>query len=1125
MLGYCRRALIVIFACLALLFASAGGATASTVPADLESHVPLLWNPLFGVNIHNVYWDSDWDARNPGFSRGSIDAAVQALTKADYFERTAQYGVPARNFTGHSDALGVCGSDPGTSISQVAVYAFMTCETTVPLFGLPDGIYNVFVPSRTTIDNGMCTSYRAYHTLTGQLGVPPTPVYFAVIPLACYSNVASLMSGVSHEDAEILTDPAVGLGWYDTDSAPQGFPSSLFDLIDKAIHDPVGLIQIFMQMHSEAGDICEASSPYPGVPGDFASVPSTPYGIDMELASYWSNQDHACVIGDSRVVEASFQAVGLPAGAGSVLVDNYLRPIGYTHSIRENVPFTFDAAVTVGGVRYVTAGGTCSGTVQFPADSTSPSTQNRTYTCLYRRQGFGTGAIAYSDGCALHALPRNDDGSFGPYPLPFALNFFGTTYASVFVNNNGNVTFDGPMTTYTPFPLTTTNRVVIAPFFGDVDTRAARSSVVTWGETTFEGRRAFCVLWADVGVGYYSFQTDKLNSFQLLLVDRSNGDFDIVMNYDQIQWETGQASGGVDGLGGSSARVGYSNGVAASSLELPGSAVNGALLDSSPSGLVHDSRGSTQLGRYVFPVRNGRPPAGGGIGGQVTDPSGAPVAGALVQVCPSAGGTCVWNGFTSSLGLYDATGIADGVYTVTAFPPAGSNLIPQSSGPVAVAGGAHVGTNIQLEGPKPPPPGTTISPSHPGGDGVPIVYWHDPLQLRTQGCPGGTASYAITNLPDVYALGYLAEGPAGVYTATVPALYPSHGFATVGITIHCPDGSAEHVLFDIYIDPSGMVETTTGQPLAGATVTLYRSDTPTGTFVPVPDGSPIMAPSNRQNPDATDAAGHFGWNVITGYYRVRASHPGCHAPGDASQNYVETAVLEIPPPATNLVLRLECAPIDTVAPTTSASVSPEPNAAGWNRSDVTVTLHAVDQAGGSGVESLIWSAAGAGASPEQTVTGDAATIPVSAEGTTTISYQARDLAGNLEAVQTLLVRLDKTAPTVTCSTDPNALWPPNHRLVAVTASVTVTDAVSGPNGFTLVSATSSEPDDGLGDGDTANDVQDWNPGTADTAGSLRAERSGTGGGRTYTLTYGGADVAENTATCAAAVAVPHDHSN
>ena len=80
---------------------------------------------------------------------------------------------------------------------------------------------------------------------------------------------------------------------------------------------------------------------------------------------------------------------------------------------------------------------------------------------------------------------------------------------------------------------------------------------------------------------------------------------------------------------------------------------------------------------------------------------------------------------------------------------------------------------------------------------------------------------------------------------------------------------------------------------------LYRSDDGSpGSFVLVPDGSAIMSPVNRANPDVTDAAGHFGWDVITGYYVVRAEAPDCFAPGDPLQLFVESPALTIPPPVT-----------------------------------------------------------------------------------------------------------------------------------------------------------------------------------------------------------------------------------
>jgi hypothetical protein len=229
----------------------------------------------------------------------------------------------------------------------------------------------------------------------------------------------------------------------------------------------------------------------------------------------------------------------------------------------------------------------------------------------------GAAAVQALAGCTADSLPANDDGSTALVALPFSINFFGTTYNGAYVNNNGNVTFEGPLATFTPFGLVGTETVIIAPFFADVDTRGPGSGVVRYGATNFGGRTTFCVNW--VNVGYYNSRDDKLNSFQLLLIDRSDvgpGDFDVIFNYDQVQWETGGASGGTDGLGGSSARAGYSNG-STTSLELPGSAVNGAFLDTSPSGLARNSRGSFVTGRYIFEVRNGVAPTGGSISGTV----------------------------------------------------------------------------------------------------------------------------------------------------------------------------------------------------------------------------------------------------------------------------------------------------------------------------------------------------------------------------------------------------------------------------------------------------------------------------------------------------------------------------
>jgi hypothetical protein len=220
----------------------------------------------------------------------------------------------------------------------------------------------------------------------------------------------------------------------------------------------------------------------------------------------------------------------------------------------------------------------------------------------------GSNAIRNVAGFNANQLPPNDDGSTpGRVPLGFTANFFGTNYDSVFVNNNGNITFDRALPNYTPFGLTATRTVIVANFFADIDTRVANT--VKYGTGTVDGRAAFGV--NSIGVGYFREHADKLNDLQLILIDRSDtgpGNFDIEFNYNRVQWETGDASGGRGGIGGTPVRIGYSNGTGApgTSFELPGSGVSGAFLDSNPStALIRRSLNSNEPGRYMFFVRNG----------------------------------------------------------------------------------------------------------------------------------------------------------------------------------------------------------------------------------------------------------------------------------------------------------------------------------------------------------------------------------------------------------------------------------------------------------------------------------------------------------------------------------------
>ncbi len=112
---------------------------------------------------------------------------------------------------------------------------------------------------------------------------------------------------------------------------------------------------------------------------------------------------------------------------------------------------------------------------------------------------------------------------------------------------------------------------------------------------------------------------------------------------------------------------------------------------------------------------------------------------------------------------------------------------------------------------------------------------------------------------------------------------------------------------------------------------------------------------------------------------------------------------------------------------------------------------------------------------------------------------------------------DTTAPVIVSVTpSPSVLSVPNHKMVPVTVSVFAMDDVDPAPVARIISVTSSEPDNGLGDGDTANDINI----TGSLTIELRAERGGKGPGRTYTITVEVKDASGNAATKTATVIVP-----
>lgn len=216
----------------------------------------------------------------------------------------------------------------------------------------------------------------------------------------------------------------------------------------------------------------------------------------------------------------------------------------------------------------------------------------------------GSGEAGFGD----LAMGRNDDGSssafrfddFEQLNFDSGLNFFGNTYEQAFINNNGNISFNAPVSAYTPTPFPVSSQPMIAPFWGDVDTSCGDCGEVYIGSPN---ENTIVVTWDKVG--FYSSDSSLTNSFQLVLIDREDtgaGNFDVEFRYEDINWTTGDASDGTNGLGGTPAQAGYDSGDGVNFFVVPGSQTASVVdLDTAPSN-------TDTAGIWAFSVRDGQLP-------------------------------------------------------------------------------------------------------------------------------------------------------------------------------------------------------------------------------------------------------------------------------------------------------------------------------------------------------------------------------------------------------------------------------------------------------------------------------------------------------------------------------------
>jgi hypothetical protein len=177
-------------------------------------------------------------------------------------------------------------------------------------------------------------------------------------------------------------------------------------------------------------------------------------------------------------------------------------------------------------------------------------------------------------------LYENNNAATPALALPFNFCFYGHNYDSVFISNNGIISFLKPIYSFIDSPATVplgTDTLIVAPFWADANTNNNGGRVYYKITPTY-----MVVIWDSVR--YTGIDVDGWNSFQLII---TNGTDPIVPNgnnisfcYPEMEWACSDSSGGFSGYGGTAAFVGINKGdgityAQISTFALPGDAYTG----------------------------------------------------------------------------------------------------------------------------------------------------------------------------------------------------------------------------------------------------------------------------------------------------------------------------------------------------------------------------------------------------------------------------------------------------------------------------------------------------------------------------------------------------------------------
>jgi hypothetical protein len=150
----------------------------------------------------------------------------------------------------------------------------------------------------------------------------------------------------------------------------------------------------------------------------------------------------------------------------------------------------------------------------------------------------GNGCVDYEPGSEWTAVFRNDDQYAFVPDIGIDFDWFGANKRSLYINTNGNLSFDTNVPSYHPEGFTDSSINMIAPFWADVDTRDIVDGHI-WYRTIGD---KFVVTWEEVARYGGDSSTPLTDTFQVVLSDYGSSDPKICFCYETMEWYFGTAT-------------------------------------------------------------------------------------------------------------------------------------------------------------------------------------------------------------------------------------------------------------------------------------------------------------------------------------------------------------------------------------------------------------------------------------------------------------------------------------------------------------------------------------------------------------------------------------------------------